>query len=316
MKHLALMRVVDLMRPERYLESHAGGFDYPLAERSGPLPDGVWDFLSAAPMIRALDESDYAALLRATAGTPAAPGTYPGSTRCVWETCGADVEYRLNDVDSEALGSIGRAFGSRGARVVLSSGDGIDMVLDEARAGDLVLIDPFDPEELSPKHGLSAVRAFEQLIDLGVSVLLWRALDGAPELGRPVRAFDLRVTVQFDEATGSMDGCEFIAGNVPPDVAAEIGRLAIAHGAVLTNGQIRLEGASGSPRGPRAKRETQVSAPPAPASSSRDPARAAFDRYVMVDWSATNTSSPAAPSPAAIRASVRRLSSPLALDRL
>ncbi len=64
MKHLVLMRVVDLMRPERYLESHAGGFDYPLAARSSPLPDGVWDFLSAAPMVRALDESDYAALLR------------------------------------------------------------------------------------------------------------------------------------------------------------------------------------------------------------------------------------------------------------
>ncbi len=240
MKHLALMRAVEIMRPERYLESHAGGFDYPLAEREGPLPDGVWDFMSAASTVRTLRESRYATLLNSIAGTPSTPGTYPGSTRCVWEILGADTEYLLNDTDSEALGSVGYALESRGARAALSWEDGIDMVIDEARAGDLILIDPFDTESPSPKHGLGAAAAFDRLVERGASVLFWRALNASGHTSR-VRAADLCVGLRFAERTGSMDGCELILGNVTPDLAAEVGRLAVAHGSILTNGRITIE---------------------------------------------------------------------------
>ncbi len=240
MKHLALVRVVELMRPVRYLESHAGAFDYPLAEREGLLPDGVWDFLSAAPGVRTLDQSEYVALLKACAGTPSVPGIYPGSARCAWEILGGRTKYLLNDTDSEALISVGHALEPRGARTVLSREDGIDMVVDEGRAGDLVLIDPFDPETRSPKHGLSAANACDRLIERGASVLFWRALNASGHTSR-VRQTDLCVRLRFAERTGSMDGCELILGNVTPDLAAEVGRLAVAHGSILTNGRITIE---------------------------------------------------------------------------
>jgi len=240
MKHLALVCAVELMRPERYLESHAGGFDYPLAEREGPLPDGVWDFMSAASTVRTLRESRYATLLNSIAGSPSTPGTYPGSTRCVWEILGADTEYLLNDTDSEALGSVGCALESRGARAVLSWEAGIDMVIDEARAGDLILIDPFDTESPSPKHGLGAAAAFDRLVERRASVLLWRALNDSDDSSR-VRESDLCIRLRFDERTGSMDRCELIFGNVSSALVAEVGRLAIAHGTVLTSGRITID---------------------------------------------------------------------------
>ncbi len=274
MKHLALMCAVENMRPERYLESHAGGFDYPLAEREGPLPDGVWDFMSAASTVRTLRESRYATLLETIAGTPSTPGTYPGSTRCVWEILGPGTTYLLNDTDTEALISVGYALESRGVRAVLSWEDGIDMVLDEARAGDLVLIDPFDPESPSPKHGLSAATAFYRLVERGASVLFWRAFNG-PDHAPGALASDLCVGLQFSERTGSMDGCEIILGNIPPDVAAEVGRLAVAHGAVLTSGRIHIAAAS---RPAQHQHVEGAVSEAAAAPVSQGPSRTTFDR--------------------------------------
>lgn len=243
MKHLALVRVVELVQPARYLESHAGGFDYSLAERQGPLPDGVWDFMAAATSVRTLDESGYAAILRSVVGTQSGPGTYPGSTRLVWETIGQNAAYLLNDTDAESVASVASALESRGPVATVSWQDGIDMVVDEARSGDLVLIDPFDPEVLSPEHGLSATGAFDALIARGVSVMLWRAINGDAEPGRGVRGFDLCVGLRCAERTGSMDGCEIIIGGISTDVAAEIAKLSLAHGSVLGNGHIRIESA-------------------------------------------------------------------------
>ncbi len=128
----------------------------------------------------------------------------------------------------------------RGARAVLSWEDGIDMVIDEARAGDLILIDPFDTESPSPKHGLGAAAAFDRLVEHGASVLFWRALNASGHTSR-VRAADLCVRLRFAERTGSMDGCELIFGNASSDLVVEVGRLAIAHGTVLTSGRITIE---------------------------------------------------------------------------
>lgn len=243
MKHLALMRVVELVRPGRYLESHSGAFDYPLAEREDPIPDGVWSFLAGAPSVRALQDSAYRQLLGGIAGSPTAPGVYPGSLRCAWELLGLSAEYRANDTDNEALASLNLALDRRGARTQLSSSDGIDMVIDGAEAGDFVLIDPFDPEVASPEHGLSARDAFDALVGRGVVVVLWRALHGCPEDAPPVTASDLTVSLRFEEHTGSMDGCELVFGNIGPDVAADVARLAVAHGAILCNGRIHVAAA-------------------------------------------------------------------------
>ena len=255
MKHLALVRVVELMRPTRYLESHAGAFEYPLAMRDEPLPDGVWDFLARAPVVATLDQSGYAALLRAHAGDRSAPGTYPGSARCVWETLGASTEYILNDTNATAAASLDAALSPRGATATVTEIDGIDLVLDEARPGDLVLIDPFHPDERSPAHGRTATEAFDELVERGIAVALWRALAVVPQrVALGIRRFDVAIGLAFDEPIGSMDGCEFVIANVPADLAADVAGLALAHGAVLTNGEVRIASRRRD-RGVRAVRE-------------------------------------------------------------
>lgn len=295
MKHLALMRVVELVRPSRYLESHSGAFDYPLAERDGPLPDGVWDFLAAAPAVHALAKSSYRALLTGIAGTPELPGVYPGSMRCVWELLGTSARYGVSDTDTEALASVGFALESRGAAARLSSRDGVDMVLDEAEPGDLVLIDPFDPAAASPEHGLSALEAFDALVARGAAVILWRALHGQGEPAPAPVASDLTVTLEFAAPTGSMDGCELLLGGIGADVAAEVARLALAHGAIVGNGHVRMEAARVR-HVPKEREKSSV-----PASAMPTPAAGAlFDRYVMIDWSARNEPTRVAPKGDAI----------------
>lgn len=295
MKHLALMRVVDLMRPRRYLEAHAGGFDYPLMDREGPLPDGVWDFLAAAPAVGTLADSAYLGLLQRVAGTPASPGIYPGSMRCVAELLGPSAVYLANDTDPAALLSLRQALDSRGVQAAFSARDGLDAVIDEAAAGDLVLLDPFDPDATSPAHGLSAVEAFDVLVERGVAVLLWRATHGEGPGTAAIAASDLTVCLRFDERTGSMDGCDLILGNVGADVAAEVARLAVAHGAILNNGRLHLAGAR-RPLPAVAGRAKPEGAPAHLGTSAGD----LFDRYVMVDWSAKSTPSPLAPTKDAI----------------
>ena len=279
MKHLALMSVAAHLRPRRYLESHAGAFDYALRDREGPLPDGVWDFAEKAPSVLALAVSEYGRLIGSLAGSPDAPGTYPGSLRCVWEVLGPSAEYYANDTDTEAVASLAFEFEARATRGVLAWGDGIDMVIDEARPADLVLIDPFDPGAQSPHHELTPAQAFDALVDRGTTVLFWRALDlstGDPdEVGQP----DLSTRLLFDEATGSMDGCELLAGNLPPDAAAEVAALATAHGAILTNSRITISARSA----PKTHDRHTVAAR---AERTWPPSETMFDRHVMVDWSA------------------------------
>lgn len=295
MKHLALMRVVELIRPGRYLESHSGAFEYQLAEREGPLPDGVWDFLAAAPAVGALADSAYLRLLKDIAGTPQAPGVYPGSIRCAWEVLGTSAEYGASDIDSYALTSVGTALAARGARAELSLRDGLDVLLDEVQAGDLVLIDPFDPSAKSPEHRLSAIDAFGALVERGAVVVLWRALQGRPDEMPPVAGSDLTVALRFRKRTGSMDGCELIFGNVGADVAAEVARLAVAHGAILGNGQIHID-SFGGPPSPVVRQ-----ADPAPASGTHlGSPEVLFDRYVMIDWSAKSDPSRMEPTKDAI----------------
>lgn len=293
MKHLALMRVVECVRPERYIESHAGAFDYPLAERVGPLPDGVWDFLAGAPTVAVLEQSAYARLVAEIAGSPNAPAVYPGSMRCVWELRGSSAQYCASDIDTEALASVGFALESRGAQARLSDRDGIDMVLDEAQAGDLVLIDPFDPEAKSPEYGLTALEAFDALVERGAIALLWRALHGPAGTAPRAASSDLTVALDFAEHTSSMEGCELILGNVGADVAADIARLAAAHGATLRNGTVRISSA----HRPRVAPGRPL--PPTPRPSPR-PGQTLFDRYVMIDWSATSKPSRVDPSKDAI----------------
>ena len=249
MKHLALICVAKDMRPARYLEAHAGGFDYAMAGREGALPDGVWDFLRAAETIGILDQSGFARLLRDIAGSEDEPGIYPGSVRCVWETLGPNATYLLNDTDTEALTSVGYALETRGAEAVLARDDGIDWVLDTARAGDLVLIDPFNPSVPSPGHHTAAYDAFSRLVERGVIALLWAAQPTDEDPASGVGGWGLRVHLRLDSPSSGMEGCAMFFGNVPVETQARVAQLAVAHGAVLTNGSVTVD-AKPQPLGP------------------------------------------------------------------
>ena len=245
MKHLALVCVAERVHAARYLESHAGAFDYSLADRDGRLPGGVWDFIAAAPSVGALTQSGYGALLGRISGTHAAPGVYPGSARCVWEVRDNDVEYVVNDVDTEALESLRAELTSRGASAFLSSDDGLDMVVTEARAGDLVLIDPFRPEQRSPAHGVNTLEAAQIAAGRGAMVLVWRPLHRKDTAAAAAPWAGLRIALEFLEPTGSMDGCDLTLANLPVDTAAEVARLSTALSGVLKNTRLSISAPSG-----------------------------------------------------------------------
>ena len=249
MKHLALIRVAEDVRPSRYLEAHAGGFDYAMAEREGALPDGVWDFLRAMETDGVLDQSAFARLLRGIAGSEDEPGIYPGSVRCVWETLGLNATYLVNDTDTEALSSVGYALETRGAEAGLASDDGIDWVLDTAKAGDLVLIDPFNPFFPSPGHRATAYDAFTRLVERGVITLLWAAQPTGEDLASGVGGWGLRVHLRLDLPSSGMEGCAMFFGNVPVKTQERVAQLAVAHGAVLKNGSVTID-AQPQPLGP------------------------------------------------------------------
>ena len=232
LKHLVLMHIADATTPSRYLETHAGCFHYALAERSGPIPGGVWDFLNGASANELLAESSYGQLLGEIAGTPNRPGVYPGSMRCVWEACGKGCEYVASDLDPAARESLKSELSQRAARFHVGNGDGVDMVLESAKRGDLVLIDPFTSESASPKYRASADHAFALLAERGAAVLMWRAFRQPAQLTTPPGA-STQARVDLLVPTGSMDGFEVVISNVPDATIDQAVLLATAYGAVL-----------------------------------------------------------------------------------
>lgn len=232
LKHLVLMQIADATNPSRYLETHAGCFHYTLEDRAGPIPGGVWDFLRSTSAHDVLAQSRYGKLLGNIAGTPNRPGIYPGSMRCVWEACGRRSEYLASDLDPIARESLRSELSQRGARFCIGGQDGVDMILDSAKRGDLVLIDPFTPTSLSPRHRVSADQAFALLIERGVAVFMWRAFRRPPQLTTPAGA-SIQIRVDLVVSTGSMDGFEILVGNVPDAAIARAALLATAYGEVL-----------------------------------------------------------------------------------
>ena len=77
-KHCVLAEALTRERPTRYLESHAGRFDYALSDLD-PGPGGVWDFVEASAGQADLGSSTYARAILDLVGQPGRPGRYPGS---------------------------------------------------------------------------------------------------------------------------------------------------------------------------------------------------------------------------------------------
>ena len=232
LKHLVLMQIAGATQPPRYLETHAGCFHYTLEDRPGPIPGGVWDFLKSTPAHEVLAKSSYGNLLGNIAGTSNRPGIYPGSMRCVWEACGTRCEYVASDVDPFARESLRSELSQREARFRIEDLDGVDMVLDSAKRGDLVLIDPFTTSHLSPKHGASADQAFASLIGRGAAVVMWRPFRQPAQVTIPSGA-STQIRVDLLVPTGSMDGFEIVVGNIPDAAVDRAVLIATAYGAVL-----------------------------------------------------------------------------------
>lgn len=170
LKHLILCETFAEM-PERYLESHAGAPRYPLATVK-PGPGGIWDFREMCSRVEPMRESQYAQLLGDLPGSPDKPGTYLGSVSLALGGLPSTVPLRVADIDSHTANRLRAELPPERCSVLEQ--DGLSMVRDESRVGDLVLIDPFKMSaDNAGEAPLSPAEAFVRAAAAGARVLLW-----------------------------------------------------------------------------------------------------------------------------------------------
>jgi len=189
-KHGPLVEVLAAMRPDRYVETHAGSAGYPLT----PSPErgyGAYHLLREAAASPEVAGSPYLGILRRHA-TGAEP-VFPGSPAVAMAVLGDRARYLFCDTDPASVASIrawAAASGVRGAETV--TGDGLGAVRARLKAGDLaaagrtlVFLDPYEPFEAVEGLGVSAADLLGDLAAAGVPALLWYGFDRA---GRAARA--------------------------------------------------------------------------------------------------------------------------------
>lgn len=104
-KHLPLVEVISIERPNRYWESHAGSATYETlddAERRY----GALTFLEVAPRRPALARSRYLTHLRAMCDPPGELAPYPGSPLLAALELGSTCSYVLCDLDPDSVADL------------------------------------------------------------------------------------------------------------------------------------------------------------------------------------------------------------------
>ncbi|MGN6676428.1 MAG: 23S rRNA (adenine(2030)-N(6))-methyltransferase RlmJ [Streptosporangiaceae bacterium] len=150
-KHAALSEVLELERPRRYAETHAGSGAYPIvhdAEREF----GILRFLQVAAGSEVLTRSRYNAV---AAFWLNGRGLYPGSALQAMTILGDDSSYLLCDMDPESAADLqywGRELNLSRCEVVQADGMAAVAAWLDQDAGQpgLVHIDPFDPHARGP----------------------------------------------------------------------------------------------------------------------------------------------------------------------
>jgi 23S rRNA A2030 N6-methylase RlmJ len=178
-KHLVIGEVAVLVRPDRYLETHAGSASYPAADD----PErrfGVRYFRAEAGADDVLASTRYYATLVACLAAGRA-GVCPGSAVVAMDALGVPAGYVLCDMDpesAETLRSAAKESGLEG-RVEVVESDGMTEVARRVLGGtassaarSLVFVDPFEPEAVGPS-GLSALSLTDELIKAGVPTVYW-----------------------------------------------------------------------------------------------------------------------------------------------
>jgi 23S rRNA A2030 N6-methylase RlmJ len=232
-KHLLLTEVISWLRPEHYVETHAGSATYRLVD-DVERGFGAEMFLSASSEIEPLRSSPYRRhILEFARG---AEPSYPGSAVLAMVLLGRACRYDFCDTDPASVADLlaaGESFGLRD-KVQVTHGDGLAQAatLLQAHAIDaasLVHVDPFDFRAAAPGV-LSALELVTCLAAASIPTFAWYGLtasSAAHELFHEVtvaapaaRAWcaELRVGGRRADAAGIGSGCGvlFIAEDLAP----------------------------------------------------------------------------------------------------
>ncbi len=204
-KHLPLVEVLTIERPEHYWESHAGSAFYPLR----PSPErayGIYYFLSHTADSR-LAGSAYERALARLPHRDGFPIRYPGSAALAMLTLGAGARYLLCDRDQVSADDLERAAAllNLTGRVNVVRKDGPATVwaayshLPAAEAASVLChIDPFDSFAREP-GGPSSIQLFERLARGGVRTIYWYAYEGLAQRGWLKSQLDTDVDAWFGD---------------------------------------------------------------------------------------------------------------------
>jgi 23S rRNA A2030 N6-methylase RlmJ len=233
-KHLLLTEVITSLRPEHYVETHAGSASYPLtgdAERAL----GARAFLTASPQTEPLRSSPYRRhLLELARGDEP---SYPGSPLLAMMSLGQGCRYVFCDTDPASAASLQAARDRLGLRdnAEVIHGDGLAQVTALMRthaisAASLVHVDPFDFQRADGPDALSALDVVTCLAAAGIPTFAWHGLtaSSAPHelIGEVTTAApatrawsaELRVSGRRADSAGIGPGCAilFTAADLEP----------------------------------------------------------------------------------------------------
>jgi hypothetical protein len=107
-KHLVLGDLLDLVRPARYWETHAGSGTYVL-DRSWQREYGVFTMLREAPRAPAIEASRYVWLVRTLPPGDDEQPRYPGSARLAMEVLGDTAAYLCCELDPASVADLTRS---------------------------------------------------------------------------------------------------------------------------------------------------------------------------------------------------------------
>lgn len=243
-KHLVLGDLLDLLRPARYWETHAGSGTYPL-DRSWEREYGLFTLLREAPRAPALNASRFLGLVRTLPpGDDGAP-RYPGSPRLAMEVLGDSATYLLCDLDPASVADLTRTARELdlGDLVRVEREDGLAtiwagaQVSPPAEAGStFALIDPFDETERSA-DGMDSLDVFGELARRGSPAAFWHGYDDIVDRdsvraragldGVEMQTLDVETGYLRGETTlhPGVGGCGMFLAGVPAEVVDHLERL-------------------------------------------------------------------------------------------
>ena len=253
-KHGVLAELLDVQRPTRYAESHAGSASYPLI-RSHERAYGILRFMHVKDAYRSLAGSALGRVLDGEAGE-GAPARCPGSPTVAMSLLGDTATYAFFDTDPQSVASIRTVAGELLNHAVLRAEqqDGCRGALDffSSDPSGCAHIDPFDPFEAT--DGPSAIELASLLTAGGTTVAYWYGYESEADRfwamkeiagGAPRVVWAGDVLCAEPETDSGIVGCGVVLTNAPHEVIARIERFGGSLASAYTNAPLP-SGATGS----------------------------------------------------------------------